>query len=67
MKKLLGTILVTFAALVPSTPLPAACANTCNSLQGHACSTEGQHFFCTVGCRTWGCTCMGGAIECGLP
>ena len=48
-------------------PLPAACPNSCNNLQGKHCTTEGQHFYCSVGCRTCACTCMGGSIECGLP
>ena len=67
MKKVLGILVVTLAAFIPSESLSAVCTNTCNSLQGHSCPTEGQHYFCSVGCRSLACTCMGGAIECGLP
>jgi hypothetical protein len=48
---------------------PAAyCTNTCNLIQGQPCSVSGQHIFCTrSNCTGWGCTCMDGIIECGLP
>jgi hypothetical protein len=56
------------ADLFSPQPLPAACSNTCGAIQNQPCSTDGQHFFCTwSSCLRWGCTCMDGIIECGLP